>query len=510
MKADGDTNSFSSSDSSTNEENDTSSPSVNEAVQHNIDVEETDASSLPSFKPPVGWKKIQTSNEDSKFGIVDVQNGENEIWLLKVPSRVTRIDLSGKTFRLPPGSINVPTKVAKIQKTLQETTFSSFQRKTIETAATYGVYEIAPRNNEDNGEISQSTAPHQAILDKMREFELLIPSNGGLVLSKKPDRYFNICREIELPDPASNIETILSKKPEIPQHPSESFVSRSITTSSEFTRKNLNEVADLEQKRFQRKLIEEWKYNRWHKYIKKHNKKMREAYLEWQEKCKILVKQSREKFVRELANEKFTKKKTDKKAKKRKLNSENDGVESFDNEEFLTTTDEEPSPVKKKRKKESKFGQGYYKKMLKAQYFIDPDSGDDEILTEVAEEEAEFAKLAQEQILMKEEATKSLEEAERNAAQTWTPSLVTYPKFEPPTSRWSKMNERIIKEEGEKKLKPYSIKRDWTVEERTEYYKKYNCEPPPYPVPKQMGQEIEINYVGIYGKFKTSPKLGNC
>ncbi|CAG8495997.1 6659_t:CDS:2 [Acaulospora colombiana] len=395
-----------------------SESSTEEEVSQYRSDEETEVSSLPSFVPPAGWKKLQTS-EVSKFDIVDIQNDENEIWLLKIPSRVTRADLSGKTFKLSTEGAEVPTKVAKLQKNIQETTFASFKKRTVDTTATYGVYEMPTgklkSQGEKDDEFTKGMASHQAILDKMQEFELLMPnksSNGSLFLSsKKPDRYFNICREIEQPDLTQNIDSTLLKKPDV-QHPPESFVPRSAATVPEFSKEHMDK-AYLENKKFRQKLIED--------------------------------------------------------------------------EEFLTTTDEEvPVTPTKKRTNESKYGKGH-KKILKSQYFTNLYSSDDEILAEVAEEEAEFAKMAQEQIRLKETITKSLEDAERQAFETWIPSLVTCPKFEPPVTWWSKMSERIIAEEEEKKLKPYAIKRDWSVEERMEYYKKYMCEPPPYPVPKPKG-----------------------
>ncbi|RHZ82705.1 hypothetical protein Glove_104g48 [Diversispora epigaea] len=488
------------------------------------DSQENENSSLPSFKPPLGFERGKHTKVVSKFNVNEIENDKTEIWIIKVPSRIVRADLSGKSFKIPVEATEGPTKVASLQKKLHETIFTSYQKRTVETIADYGVYIENLRNLQSNNESKQSkNSSQQVILDKMQEFELLIPSNssnstnsnGELVLSgKKPTRYFNIYREIEFPDLIIN--TKKSRNSLIPQHPPESFIPRFITTFPEFPKERMEEV-NLEKENFRKKLINEWEFNRWHKEIKKHNKKMREAYYDWQEKCKMMVRESKEKFIEELINKNNRNNKRARKTlkdksnrKEKELNSDdnnhedsesNENKEDLDSEEFLTTTDEETDLVKKKKKKINHESSPF---TLKLQNGNEIDSEEEKILAEVMEEEEALANMAHEQIRIKEETIQNLEEAEKKTAETWTSSLVAYPKFERPITWWSKTREKILVEE-EKKLKPYMIKRDWSMQERLEYYKEYHSEAPPYPVSDAKGQEIEINYDGIYDKI-TIPK----
>ncbi|CAG8445387.1 7539_t:CDS:2 [Diversispora eburnea] len=444
------------------------------------DSQENENSSLPSFKPPLGFERGKHAKVASKFNVSEVENNETEIWIIKVPSRIVKADLSGKSFKIPVEATEGSTKVANLQKKLHETIFTSYQKRTVETMADYGVYIENLGNLQSNNESKQSkNSSHQVILDKMQEFELLIPnnssnssnSNGELVLSsKKPTRYFNIYREIEFPDSIINIKK--SRNSLIPQHPPESFIPRFITTFPEFPKERTEEV-NLEKENFRKKLINEWEFNRWHKEIKKHNKKMREAYYDWQEKYDNNNEDS----------------------------ENNENKDDLDSEEFLTTTDEETDLVKKKKTKINHESRSF---TLKLQNRNEIDSEEEKILAEVMEEEEALAKIAHEQIRIKEEKIQNLEEAEKKTAETWTSSLVTYPKFERPITWWSKMREKILVEE-EKKLKPYIIKRDWSMQERLEYYKEYHSEAPSYPISEAKGQEIEINYDGIYDKI-TVPK----
>ncbi|KAF0429271.1 hypothetical protein F8M41_005721 [Gigaspora margarita] len=97
----------------------------------------------------------------------------------------------------------------------------------------------------------------------------------------------------------------------------------------------------------------------------------------------------------------------------------------------------------------------------KKSYLLDYDS-DADILAEVAEEEAAFAKMASDQMIKEEKRAKELQNTERETTEIWTPALVTYPKYEPPTTWWSKMNDEILDEVEKIKLKPRTKNRDWT------------------------------------------------
>lgn len=477
-------------------------------ITSDTESEDPQENEVSSFEPPLGFERTKQAKEISKFNVSEVENDKTEIWLIKVPSRFVRADLSGKSFKIPTDATEGLTKVATIQKKISETIFTSYQKRTAESTVEYGVYLENLRG--ENGSSSQ-----RAIFDKMQEFEVLIPrndssnvSNGDLVLSsKKPTRYLNIHRELELSDPTNS--SIISKKSEVPRHPPETFIPRFITTFPEFPKERIKEV-NLEKENFREKLMNEWEFNRWRKEMRRHYKKRREAYFDWQEKCKMMIRESKEEFMRELVNRQNLKKgkrvrKTskDKLNKKRKElnpddkdNDKGNDDEDLGSEEFLTTTDEEIDYV---RKKKIKVNHKSRKFALKLQNNNGIES-EEEILAEVGEEEKALAKIAQEQTRIREERIKNLEDTERRTAETWTPSLVRYPKFEEPITWWSQKRDKILAEEGNK-VKPYINKRDWSMQERLEYYEKYCSEAPPFPVSEPKGQEIEINYDGIQDKI---------
>ncbi|PKC13810.1 hypothetical protein RhiirA5_351176, partial [Rhizophagus irregularis] len=111
---------------------------------------------------------------------------------------------------------------------------------------------------------------------------------------------------------------------------------------------------------------------------------------------------------------------------------------------------------------------------------------DSEILEEVAEEEAALVKLAKNQIYRRKQAVKEAQEAEKRAAKTWSPALVSYPIYKPPETWWYKTYNKILNETEQTKLRPKLTKRKYTLEERLKYYKRNGREPPLYVAKKSI------------------------
>ncbi|CAG8774296.1 22728_t:CDS:1, partial [Gigaspora rosea] len=390
-----------------------------------------DVQQFPLYLPPKGWKQKENLNQEkTKFDTDDINNDENEIWIFKLPPNISKEDLVGKTLTFPKGTPKLPNKVAKFEKSVQ------INKKRETATLKYNIQELP--------------------INLTQEFEILLPSQKDdvdLVLSnKKPTKFFNITRKFNRPNPKSNIETILKDYQKIPQQPPETFIPRIITNYSEFPNQHINE-AITEKKRFEKKLMDDWQFNNWKKEIKKHNKVNSKAYLTWKESCILEVNKSKQIFAERLAEKKLLID-DDQKIEKRKFISNGDEIE--DENEYSKSIKKKKDYVKKKGKSSSlSFKTSEYQDLL------DYDS-DADILAEVAEEEAAFAKMASDQMIKEEKRAKELQNIERETTEIWTPALVTYPKYEPPTTWWSKMNDEILDEVEKIKLKPRTKKRDWT------------------------------------------------
>ncbi|CAG8637885.1 15692_t:CDS:1, partial [Dentiscutata heterogama] len=355
---------------------------------------------------------------------------ENEIWIFKLPPNISKKDLVGKTLTFPKGSPKLSNKVAKFEKSVQ------INKKKEATTLKYNIQELP--------------------IKLTQEFELLLPSqkdDDELVLSnKKPAKFFNITRKFNRPDLTNNIEAILEnyqKIPQQPQHPPETFIPRFITNFPEFTNQHIKEAAE-EKKRFEKKL-DDWQFNNWSEEIIKHIQISRKAYREWKKNCILEVNKSKQLFAKRLAEKKVI---IDdgQKIEKRKFDSNEDEIE--DESEYSKSIKKKNDYVKKKGKSSSASF-----KISEYQDLLDYDS-DADILAEVAEEEAAFAKMASDQMLKEEKRAKELQNADGEASEIWTPALVTYPKYEPPTTWWSKMNDEILDEVEKIKLKPCKKKKD--------------------------------------------------
>ncbi|CAG8824014.1 6182_t:CDS:1, partial [Cetraspora pellucida] len=375
---------------------------------------------FPPYIPPKGWKKTENLNKKkSKFDIDDINGDENEIWLFKLPPNISKEDLVGKTLTFPKGSPKLPNKVAKFEKSVQ------INKKKVTATLKYNIQELPVKSTQ--------------------EFEILLPSqkdNDDLVLSnKKPAKFFNIIRKFNTPDPEDNIEAILTNVQKIPQQPPETFIPRLIADYPEFSDQHINEtIAEKEQ--FEKKLMGDWQFTNWHKEIKKHIQINRKAYLEWKKNCILEVNKSKQIFAKGLAKKKVV---IDDVQKIEKRKFESDGDELENEIEYLKSTMKKNNRAKKKGK--SNF------ESLKISDLSDYDS-DADILAEVAEEEAAFAKMASDQMLEEKKKASELQNAEKEAAEIWTPALVAFPKYEPPPTWWSKMNDEILDEIEKTKLKP--------------------------------------------------------
>ncbi|CAG8790439.1 34281_t:CDS:1, partial [Racocetra persica] len=350
---------------------------------------------------------------------------ENEIWLFKLPPNISKEDLVGKTLTFPKGSPKLPNKVAKFEKSVQ------INKKKGTTTLEYNIQELPVKSTQ--------------------EFEILLPSqkdNDDLVISnKKPARFFNIIRKFNTPDPENNIEAILKNDQKIPQQPSETFIPRLIANYPEFSDQHINE-AIAEKEQFETKLMGDWQFSNWHKEIKKHIQINRKAYLAWKKNCILEVNKSKQIFAKELAAKKIM---IDDVQKIEKRKFESNGDELEDEDECLKSTMKKGNRVKKK-------GKSTFESFKISEQQDRLDDSDADILAEVAEEEAAFAKMASDQMLEEEKRARELQNAEREATEIWTPALVTFPKYEPPTTWWSKMNDEILDEIEKTKLKPYAKK----------------------------------------------------
>ncbi|CAG8562806.1 12930_t:CDS:2 [Funneliformis caledonium] len=452
---------------------------------------------FPQYEPPPGWKKIEAS-DPSTFDFKNVHKEENELWLFKIPPTISKSDLQGLTLKLPKGISRIPTKVATIQKELQE---HLYKKKNSESAE-YHVYEmpndddVSQENETGKGIIRELRAPHETIFRQMRGLEILLPcqeAQGLLLSQKKPTRYFNICRPVNPPDPSSNIDSILTKRSMTIIHPPETFVPRYTTTFPEYSKRHMIEAKAAKEK-FRNKMMNEWKFSNWQRQMKKHEEMVESTYREYKKKCRMVVNKSKRKFTKEVE---------DKKGwdvlgiKKRKTSS---NMEDDDDNSSTASSDiesEERPPNKAKILAELK-RQGTFE-------HEDQDT-DLEILEEVAEEEMAFVQLAQNQIHQRRRTVKEAREEEKRATVTWVPALVNYPTYKPPETWWSKTYEKILDETAQTKFRPKLTKWKYTLEERLGYYRRHGCEPPLYAVAGTKGNRIEINYDGIEGNLEI-PKL---
>ncbi|CAB4476153.1 uncharacterized protein OCT59_018190 [Rhizophagus irregularis] len=445
--------------------------------------EEINSGSFPSYEPPSGWKKLE-SNDFSMFDFENVHKEEKELWLFKIPPTVSKTDLQGLTLKLPIGLSRVPTKVATIQK----------ESELME----YHVYEM-PNDNDISQEneivkefIQELRSPHETVFGQMKELEIFLPCKEaqGLLLShKRPTRYFNICRPANSPDPSPNVDSILAHKLGPIPHPSETFIQRYTVSFPDYSQRHMIEAREAK-KKFRNRMMNDWNFPKWEQQIKHHEKIVERTYKEYQKKCKIVVNKSKKKFTKE-AEEKQSTEKT--KGEKRK-SSNNSTEDDFDISTSSSSSENEEKPYKKTRILADLKRQFKRKK-------VEESDIDSEILEEVAEEEAALVKLAKNQIYRRKQAVKEAQEAEKRAAKTWSPALVSYPIYKPPETWWYKTYNKILNETEQTKLRPKLTKRKYTLEERLKYYKRNGREPPLYVVPKTRGKRIEINYDGIEENF---------
>ncbi|RIA95293.1 hypothetical protein C1645_816898 [Glomus cerebriforme] len=448
--------------------------------------QEINGGPFPSYEPPPGWKKME-SNDFSTFDFKNVHKEENELWLFKIPRTVSKSDLQGLTLKLPFGLSRVPTKVATLQKALQEHLHKKSE------LVEYHVYEmpnddnISQENEVAKEFIQELRAPHETIFRQMKELEIFLPCQEaqGLLLShKRPTRYFNISRSVNPPDPSSNIDSILANKPEPIPHPSETFIPRFTVSFPDYSKRHIIEARETK-KKFRNRMMNEWNFPKWQQQIKEHEEIAERAFKEYQKNCKTLVNKSKKNFVREV--EEKGQKVIEEKPRRQKRKYSNISTPSSSGEsesEKPLTKIKILTELKLKRKK------------------IEESDTDLEILEEAAEEEVDFVKLAKNQIYQKEKAAREAQEAEKRATDTWTPALVSYPIYNPPETWWSKTYNKILNETEQTKLRPKLAKRKYTLEDRLKFYKKHGREPPLYAVPKTRGKRIDINYGGIEGNLE--------
>ncbi|GES88611.1 hypothetical protein GLOIN_2v1684463 [Rhizophagus clarus] len=413
-------------------------------------------SSFSSYEPPSGWKKLE-SNDLSMFDFENVHKEEKELWLFKIPPTVSKSDLQGLTLKLPIGLSRVPTKIATIQKALQE-------HKKTKSELEYHIYEmpndddISQENEITKEFIQELRAPHETIFRQMKELEILLP-----------------CKEAQ------------AYKPEPIPHPSETFIQRYTVSFPDYSKRHMIEAREAK-KKFRNRMMNEWDFSKWQQQIKNHEEIVKKAYKEYQKSCKIVVNKSKKKFTRKVEeNGQNTVEREKTKRKKRKLNNNTD-------DDYGISTSSSSSEGEKPLKKKKILAD--LKRQFKCKTIEESDI-DSEILEEVAEEEVALVKLAKNQIYRKKQAAKEAQEVEKRAANNWSPALVSYPVYKPPETWWYKTYNKILNETEQTKLRPKLAKRKYTLEERLKYYKRNGREPPLYVVPKTRGKRIEINYDGI-------------